>query len=701
MRHLKWFSVFTFFTVILALDKANAQPGKFPSSALIENAQSAGVITAQKAQLYKAYLSFSPENLPKEFKSDVPEKCGTSLRKQAISYLSKLDASEKAKYKLPLHIYSYDTLDLPSDNGLTLKYETAHFILWYTTSGSNAPPLTDADASGVPDYIENAGKYSEQTYEYEVNTLGYKTPPITTIPKYYIYILNPGSGIYGITLYGYFPGKSGTQLDVLFVVNNSFSFARENDDADGKVLGAMKATVAHEFFHGVQAAYDWFEDEASGFWFAEASATWMEDEVYPDTNDYIGYLNSWFGTNGVPLDSTSSLHQYGSAIFCKFLSEKIAGGGASANPVIIKYIWEETVNTPVGGRSLDAIKTVLQTKYSATFPDVLKNFYVANYLKDYIDGAKFPGVRCTDYSSTNVNFSQSSLSRMAALYYCYASSIQKPLAISFNGSDDGVWRAALVKETSSAKTTENLSLNAATQEGYALISTFGSTEIKVAAVLVNATETTTAKYDYQSAVGGFGTNPSLSSPSDLKVIYGSGRNTLTWTAASGAVKGYKVYRSSTQGSGYALITTLGTVTTYDDVLQGAKVAGQTSFYYVVTSYNDSGESFASKESSVTVTSSALTKAYNAPNPFKTKTTFYAAFQGDSPLSVTLEIYSLTGKRVLTYVIPSPVTDTKKRNPFAYTLDNMNLASGIYVYRMIFVSLDGTPSSATGKFVVLR
>lgn len=716
MRHFKRIFLFTGLWISFSFLSAKAQTAPLPSSALIENALQKGIISQDKAQIYNAYLSFSPEKLPKEFRSDTPEKCGTSLRKQALSYLSKLDAASRKKFNAPMPVPPYDSLPLPADFGLTQTYETQNFMVWYTTTGSNAPPTADSDSSGIPDYIENAGKYAEETLAHQVNTLGYKKPPITTIPKYYLYIATYASGVYGVTFYGHFPGNSGNQIDALFIIHNNFSFARTNEDPDGTVLGALKVTIAHELFHGVQAAYDWFEDEEgcsgispSCYWFAEASAVWMEDEVYPNTNDYIGYLTAWFSANGVPLDSSSILHQYGSVIFAKFLSEKVAGADGKANPVIIKDIWEETVNTinaatQRGGRSLDAIKTVLQAKYAATLPVELKNFYVTNYLKNYVDGAKFPGVRCTDYSSTNVNFSQTSLNRLSATYYCYASSIQKPLAISFNGSDDAVWRVALVKEATSSKSTEDLSLNTATQDGYSLISTFGGAETKVAAVLVNATETGTGKYDYQSAVGGFGTNPNLTPPSNLQVSYSSGKTALSWDAGGGALTGYKVYRSTASGSGYTLLATLGNKTSYDDVFfLKAKPSGQTSFYYIVTSYNDAGESFPSKEkeSAVAIPVTSL-KVYNAPNPFSTKTTLYVTYPPEKdPLAASLEIYNILGKRIYnTYVTASQVENNKKSNLYVLPLDGINLASGVYIYRLSLM-FNSTTSSAIGKFVVIR
>ncbi len=62
--------------------------------------------------------------------------------------------------------------------------------------------------------------------------------------------------------------------------------------------------------------------------------------------------------------------------------------------------------------------------------------------------------------------------------------------------------------------------------------------------------------------------------------------TLTWTASTSTVSGYNVYRSATSGSGYAKINpSLVASVTYDDTT----VQSGTTYYYVVTAVNASGE----------------------------------------------------------------------------------------------------------------
>ena len=56
----------------------------------------------------------------------------------------------------------------------------------------------------------------------------------------------------------------------------------------GSGVPALQVTLAHEFFHAVQGAYDFFEDA----WYAEGTAAWMEDEVFDAVDDNLQYLRA-------------------------------------------------------------------------------------------------------------------------------------------------------------------------------------------------------------------------------------------------------------------------------------------------------------------------------------------------------------------------------------------------------------------------
>jgi len=74
----------------------------------------------------------------------------------------------------------------------------------------------------------------------------------------------------------------------------------------------------------------------------------------------------------------------------------------------------------------------------------------------------------------------------------------------------------------------------------------------------------------------------------------AGEMPLTWSASAGAT-GYKIYRSTTAGSGYTLIGT-SSVTTYTNAFPDAPASCVT-YYYIVTATNAGCESAASNEAS--------------------------------------------------------------------------------------------------------
>lgn len=103
-------------------------------------------------------------------------------------------------------------------------------------------------------------------------------------------------------------------------------------------LENLQVTAAHELFHAVQFAYDYFEDG----WFMEATATWAEDEVYDDVNDNLQYLSqSPLAQPGKSMDHFENYgaRQYGDWIFIRYLTERYptAKGGL---PTLVRKMWQ-------------------------------------------------------------------------------------------------------------------------------------------------------------------------------------------------------------------------------------------------------------------------------------------------------------------------------------------------------------------------
>jgi len=159
-------------------------------------------------------------------------------------------------------------------------------------------------------------------------------------------------------------------------------------------LESLQVTAAHEYFHAVQFAYDFFEDR----WLMEATATWAEDELFPDVNDNLQYLpESPLAKPGQPLDTfNDDGAQYGTWIFFRFLTEQLdaAEGGM---PTLVRDIWRRADGSATGpdDYSLQAVSRVL-SQAGVSLPEAFAIFSTANRAPAlwYKEGAanKYPSV---------------------------------------------------------------------------------------------------------------------------------------------------------------------------------------------------------------------------------------------------------------------------------------------------------------------
>ena len=183
------------------------------------------------------------------------------------------------------------------------------FCIHYVPSSADAPPLDDVSPpNGIPDWVEAAATTVAQVWATEVGTLAYRSPLSDETSannggdaRLDIYLANLGAA----GIYGYCTSDDPNAADPSYpywdvsaycVIDNDYL---EQAFAASTPLQNMQATVAHEFFHAVQFAYDWFED----LWLMEGTAAWVEDEVYDGVNDNRQFLAaSPLRHSFVPLD---------------------------------------------------------------------------------------------------------------------------------------------------------------------------------------------------------------------------------------------------------------------------------------------------------------------------------------------------------------------------------------------------------------
>lgn len=220
-----------------------------------------------------------------------------------------------------------------------------HFHIHYAKSGSNAPPLTDNNGNSIPDWVETVADVFEAVYNREVVVMGFKSPPTNGNQPYDVYLQNVGTalGEFGETDSDIF--VTAVSATSYIVIDNDFSAAKFGDQITPYTpLKALQITAAHEFHHAIQYGYNFYFET----WYAEATSTWMEDEVYDSVNQLYNYLPHYLQNTNLPLDTPVSVTTgggYGRWIFNRYLAEIFP-----APPyLIVRKIWEDlATKTSIG-----------------------------------------------------------------------------------------------------------------------------------------------------------------------------------------------------------------------------------------------------------------------------------------------------------------------------------------------------------------
>ena len=285
----------------LAASPGQAQQELKSALELIEDDYEAGALDKDNVNRYREYAVSAPDKLPAKYRSTAQGKDATLSFVQMARDWSTLSAATRKEIR-----------DLRANGfgNLQRTKETAHYVLHYTTQGDWAVPARDADRNGTPDFIDAAAASWEEIWQREVVQLGYGAPKLTTDAlgnvsnKFHVYYKD-------MPYYGYcvpenvqytpvngFP--SGTASAWIVVENDFYGFPPNDEDVTGVEVvrtGALKVTQAHEFMHALQFNINVYQ---SG-WLMESHATWAEDAVYDEINDWHWYINRFFVNPSVPI----------------------------------------------------------------------------------------------------------------------------------------------------------------------------------------------------------------------------------------------------------------------------------------------------------------------------------------------------------------------------------------------------------------
>jgi hypothetical protein len=353
-------ALITICLLILTLGNVNAGDDR-NSLIRIDDAFRAGEIDRSEMLVEKIKALFAPQDLASEFKSDSPSfiKSGTGLIGEVHDRWDEFSPEQQSLLTSylgrPSKAFSYD-----SPGGF--------FKIHYDTIAPEAVPREDIDGDSIPDYVERIAEYSDSAYQAYMS-MGYLPPPADAgsggDDKYDIYLV--AGNFYGATLYDGDGDSVWNDARSYIWVHYSFlvQWLYENDDPQGDTIGAQKVTCAHEVHHAVQLAYVFDYNEF--LWIMEATATWMEEVIYPEVNDNYNYLDNFFDYPERGLRSTDGYHQYGSFIWPAFMQQKF-------DYTVIRRLWEASRYN----LSLDANDSAL-AYYGTDLLNIFPEFAIWNY----------------------------------------------------------------------------------------------------------------------------------------------------------------------------------------------------------------------------------------------------------------------------------------------------------------------------------
>jgi hypothetical protein len=229
-----------------------------------------------------------------------------------------------------------------------------HFCVHWVDQGLDAPDLNDRDRDAVPDFVETVLRVAERVHTVENEKLGWREPRSDgrrggRRGKTDVYLSQIGGELFGYAA----PDRGQAteehriprRLHGYLVLDNDYS---PFEFPGTKPLADLQVTFAHEYNHILQFGYDAYQDP----WFAEASATWMEDQVFNGINDYLRYVRRWVKLFDTPL-TANSIKEYGSAVWNQWLARRYG-------PAIVRKAWAGSIDAKPGGFSVASYERALR-----------------------------------------------------------------------------------------------------------------------------------------------------------------------------------------------------------------------------------------------------------------------------------------------------------------------------------------------------
>lgn len=267
---------------------------------------------------------------------------------------------------------------------------TADFCVHWVARGADAPSPKDSDGDGIPDFVERVKQTSQRSFDVQNGQLGWEEPRSDRgrdgrRGKTDVFLVHLPRGLFGYAAPD--PGQRGGRKGF---PRSLFSYLVLDDDYSRAQFGgadpltSLQATIAHEYNHVLQFSYDVFQD----LWFAESSAVWAEDKVFPGADDYLRYAGRWAKLTRVPL-TAASIKVYGSGVWNHWLDGRFG-------PRVVRRAWQNAVHVKPAGFSVKSYGRAIRAEGGPSFGKAFARFAAdtAEWRtgRSFHEGGRYPDV---------------------------------------------------------------------------------------------------------------------------------------------------------------------------------------------------------------------------------------------------------------------------------------------------------------------